>query len=285
VFIIMDDEGLEEPRRHRIDPGRVLTVVGGLILAVAFVIVSVVLLSPVRGLIPGLSTAEMQNEARLNALRLQAVEDSLQSQEAYLTHLRDLMLGRIGGESENGLRMPSASSTVAGEIPAIARQPLSDNWSDHEQPALPLNQLPAEVATRLPAVQASNRVASVMQFPVLPPVNGLLTRGFDARIGHYAVDLAVAEGSVVRAIGDGYVVMADYTHEGGYVIAVQHAGGFLSVYKHNQRLLKREGDRVRAREAIATSGNTGEITTGPHLHFEVWRDGLAQDPSEYLLSL
>ena len=79
-------------------------------------------------------------------------------------------------------------------------------------------------------------------------------------------------------MGDGYVIFADWTHEGGHVIVVQHANGYVSVYKHNQRLLKRVGDRVRDREAIALSGNTGEITTGPHLHFEVLINKRFVDP-------
>jgi murein DD-endopeptidase MepM/ murein hydrolase activator NlpD len=87
----------------------------------------------------------------------------------------------------------------------------------------------------------------------------------------------------VRSVAAGYVVAADWTHDGGHTIAVQHPDGYLSVYKHNARLLKRVGERVRARETLALSGDTGEVTTGPHLHFELWRDGLAQDPAALLL--
>jgi murein DD-endopeptidase MepM/ murein hydrolase activator NlpD len=86
----------------------------------------------------------------------------------------------------------------------------------------------------------------------------------------------------VRAVGSGYVVLADWTQEGGYTVAVQHSDGYLSVYKHNKQLLKQIGDRVQAREALAVSGNSGQMTTGPHLHFELWRNGLAQDPRPYV---
>jgi murein DD-endopeptidase MepM/ murein hydrolase activator NlpD len=79
------------------------------------------------------------------------------------------------------------------------------------------------------------------------------------------------------------VVFADWTYEGGYAVGVQHADGYLTVYKHNQRLLKRVGDRIRARDEIAISGNSGEISTGPHLHFELWQNGLAQDPRSYIV--
>jgi murein DD-endopeptidase MepM/ murein hydrolase activator NlpD len=122
-----------------------------------------------------------------------------------------------------------------------------------------------------------------LELPLRPPVDGFLTRGFDAQGGHFAIDIAVEMGSPVRCVGDGYVVFADWTQDGGYTVAVQHAEGYLSIYKHNKQLLKRVGDRVQSRETIAISGNTGEITTGPHLHFEFWRNGLAQDPSEYFV--
>ena len=82
----------------------------------------------------------------------------------------------------------------------------------------------------------------------------------------------------------GYVILSDWTHEGGYAIAVQHSDGYVTVYKHAKQLLKRIGDRVRNREAIAISGNSGEITTGPHLHLEIWHNGLAQDPRYYFVA-
>ncbi|WP_243663626.1 M23 family metallopeptidase [Rhodothermus marinus] len=161
--------------------------------------------------------------------------------------------------------------------------PTSENWQEHQPPALPVLALMAPTTPNVqPAVLRSDPLLQ-LQFPVLPPVAGFLTRGFDARSGHYGVDLAVEEGTVVRSIGSGYVIFADWTQAGGFVIIVQHADGYVSVYKHNQRLLKQVGDRVRDREAIALSGNTGEITTGPHLHFELWRHGLAQDPLNYFV--
>ena len=155
---------------------------------------------------------------------------------------------------------------------------------DHEQPAIPISRLtPQPEALPVRTVSTGERYVSSIQFPTLPPVDGYLTRGFDARSGHYAIDIAVEEGSIVRSIGDGYVILADWTHEGGYAIAIQHSDGYVTVFKHAKQLLKRIGDRVRNREAIALSGNSGEITTGPHLHLEIWHNGLAQDPRYYFV--
>jgi murein DD-endopeptidase MepM/ murein hydrolase activator NlpD len=122
-----------------------------------------------------------------------------------------------------------------------------------------------------------------LRLPALPPLTGVVSRAYDAGAGHFGLDIVARTGSTVRAVGDGFVVAADWTHTGGYTIAVQHPNGYLSIYAHNQRLLKRIGDRVRSQEALALSGNTGTITSGPHLHFELWRDGLAQDPRAFLL--
>src|SRR5690606_9593669 len=155
--------------------------------------------------------------------------------------------------------------------------------SDHQQPALAYERLDAGELDPFKLTGTSGRNLPSVALPALPPVEGFVTRGFDARSGHYAIDIAVEEGTTVRSIGDGYVVFADWTYEGGFALAVQHADGFVTVYKHNERLLKRLGDHVRARDAIAISGNTGEISTGPHLHFELWHNGLAQNPADYLV--
>jgi murein DD-endopeptidase MepM/ murein hydrolase activator NlpD len=122
-----------------------------------------------------------------------------------------------------------------------------------------------------------------LSLPVESPVTtGFPTRSFDASDEHFGVDIAVSEGTYVRAVGEGYVILSDWTQGGGYTIAVQHSDGYLSVYKHNKRLLKQTGDHVQAQEALAVSGSSGEMTTGPHLHFELWQNGLAQDPRPYV---
>lgn len=280
-IILLDEDGLDAPRRYRVRPGQILTLAGFVSLGISLLFLLMIVATPMRGLFPGLATQELKEEARLNSLRLSALEDSLATQDSYMSHLRDLMMGRVepGGEAP-ALENPDTGGLVEGEV-----DPASADWEDHQQPAIALGSLPIEAGTVLPAAAGSQAGFNAPRFPVLPPVDGFTTRGFDPRIGHYALDIAVTEGSVVRSISAGYVILADWTHDGGYTIAVQHSGGYLSVYKHNQRLLKRAGDRIASREPIAISGNTGEITSGPHLHFELWRDGLAQDPVAYLLTL
>jgi len=284
--IFIDDEGAGEPRQHRIVPAQVVAAVFSSMAAAILVTIAVIAFTPLRELIPGYSTEEMRRDARLNALRLESIIDSLETQSRYVDHLRSLMTGQLAPEDDGFLDgIPTPVADIEGPEPRFGTRPTSENWRDHTQPAFDLDVLPSPTAVRADVVEASERYLSSLGFPVVAPVEGIFTRGFAADIGHYGMDIAASEGSVVRSIGDGYVILADWTHDGGHALAIQHARGYISVYKHNQRLLKNVGDRVRDREPVALSGNSGEITTGPHLHFELWQNGLAQDPSAFFLSL
>ena len=114
------------------------------------------------------------------------------------------------------------------------------------------------------------------------PVEGFLTNRFAPDRNHYAIDLVAAQNSPIRAIADGYVIFSDYTTETGHVIGVYHRNQFISFYKHNRTLLKKVGSFVRAGEIIAVIGNSGENSTGPHLHFELWQNGAPVDPLRFL---
>ncbi len=284
TVIVMDEEQMEQPRQYDVRPRDVVRVVSAFVIVVAVLVIAVLVLTPAKELIPGYGSAELRRSARLNGLRLVALQDSLEAQQQYLAQLRHLMTGEIDSAYVQNFASTDLPEEVDSDVQATPSARTSTDWADHEQPAMSVISVSSPV-TRPSDASGGSRYLSRLQLPALTPVNGYLTRGFDARSGHFAVDIAVDEGTLVRSVGDGYVIMADWTQEGGYAIAVQHADGFVSVYKHNRRLLKRVGDRVRNREAVAESGNTGEITSGPHLHLELWHNGLAQDPQYYLVGL
>lgn len=121
-------------------------------------------------------------------------------------------------------------------------------------------------------------------FPIIAPAAGYISRAFETELGHNGIDYAGKIGSLIVAAADGNVVFSGYSVDDGYTMILSHGGGFLTTYKHNQTLLKRVGDVVRRGEAIALLGNSGRTSYGPHLHFEVWKDGKACNPNDYLLS-
>ena len=241
------------------------------------------LFSMSRGLIPRYDFQELNRRSLLTSLRLQEIEDSLDIQTQYLANLQQL----LSRDYDSALSTPSllidTAETSVLEPNGVSPTSLFTRERGDQYPAIPSPLILSADSLANPSAPRLISYLARLQLPVLPPVGGFITRGFNASEGHYAVDIATNEGSMVRSIGDGYIIFSDWTYEGGYTIACQHTDGYVSIYKHNQRLLKRVGDRVRARESIAISGDSGEFTSGPHLHFELWNDGLAQDPATYLL--
>ena len=286
TVILLEQDAMAAPRQYEVQPGRVALAVGAAGAGLALLLVLILLVTPLRRLFTGPDLETYRSMAERNARLAAAFEDSVALQYRQISQLRALITGDLDSlttplpvSDEPTLPEPAEAEAVLG----VTLDSASEDWQAHEAPALSLPWLDVgEPAAPAPGSAAEAYLAS-LRLPALPPADGVVSRGFDARSGHYGIDFAVDEGSPVRAVGDGYVVFADWTHEGGYVIAVQHADGYLSVYKHNQRLLRRLGDRVRSRETIALSGNTGEITSGPHLHFELWRNGLAQDPRTFFV--
>jgi murein DD-endopeptidase MepM/ murein hydrolase activator NlpD len=120
-------------------------------------------------------------------------------------------------------------------------------------------------------------------FPAMMPTQGYVTRGYDPEGRHFGIDIAGKTGTPVTAGADGYVVFAGWTYSDGHVLILSHSGGFLTYYKHNQSLLKTANTFARQGEPIALLGNSGQASSGPHLHFEIWKDGAPVDPARYLL--
>ena len=114
------------------------------------------------------------------------------------------------------------------------------------------------------------------------PISGNISQLFNSENKHFAIDVVAKVGTPVKAAADGTVIFSEWTTETGYVIILKHANNFISVYKHNGTLLKQQGDLVQSGEAIASIGSSGELTTGPHLHFELWSDGYAVNPANYI---
>jgi murein DD-endopeptidase MepM/ murein hydrolase activator NlpD len=127
-----------------------------------------------------------------------------------------------------------------------------------------------------------NTRLSLSQIHFFVPLKGVVSNHFDTATDHFGVDLVGGPNSLISAVLDGTVIFSGWTLESGYVVHIQHQADLISVYKHNSELLKFQGDRVKAGEAIAIIGNSGEYSTGPHLHLELWHGGTPLDPEQYI---
>ena len=259
---------------------RAIVIIVSILLVAAAV--ALVTFAPLSSELRGRDLRAMRDQAVSNSLRIQHLEDSLRIQQEYAAIVAGLLglQTPIADNEETEIDNPDVSDESTPLHPS--ESPPVD-WADHQQPAVPVDRMAAIVVTANIAEETTRGYLSGLQLPFRPPVDGFVTRGFNARNGHFAVDIAVVAGNLVRSVGDGHVIVADWGYDGGWTVAVHHPDGYVSVYKHNDRLLKRVGERVLDREPVAISGNSGEITTGPHIHFELWHEGLAQDPEQYFL--
>ncbi|MEM1268754.1 MAG: M23 family metallopeptidase [Bacteroidota bacterium] len=290
TVLIVNRDSLDDPTQYTVQPRQLRNAAIGTVAGAMLFVFLLFALTPIIELIPGRSMADVRASARMNAVRIARLQDSLQVQDDYISQLVTVVGGgeinfeAIDDAPASGLSETGDSAPLEGAY--IEAGEASEDWQSHSQPALPVSRMPAFSYASVNPEEASRGYLTSLRLPFMAPVNGgVMTRGFNAQIGHYGIDVAVPQETAVRSIGEGFVVLADWTYGSGYVIAVQHADGYVTVYKHNSRLLKRVGDKVGERETIALSGNSGQTSSGPHIHFELWHEGLAQDPQYYLFNL
>lgn len=228
----------------------------------------IIIKTPIRNYLPGYLDVEIRKDIVQNALRADSLERMVTIQTLYLNNVAGILAGTIPVDSIN--RIDSLAQTDANfEIPR----------SEAETEFL--RTLEEEEKYNLTVLNSSASIADGLFF--YKPVNGIVSSVYEADIRHYGIDIAAEPKESVMATLDGVVVFTGFDPNFGNIIQIQHKNGFLSIYKHNELILKQPGDQVVAGEAIALVGNTGSLSTGPHLHFELWYKGLPVNPEEYIV--
>ncbi|EKD31475.1 MAG: hypothetical protein ACD_77C00322G0001 [uncultured bacterium] len=242
-----------------------------IILGIIFIVVSVTFIisyTPLREFIPGYPNAQTRRAIVQNAIKLDSLERTVKLWDFQLINIQRIVTGQQPFEMEN-IAIPADTST-----PAKINANLSKNDS--------LLRLEVMKQEQFNLGGEKNRVTQIEGLHFFPPVKGIISDGFNIATNHPYVDVAAVENSLVSAILDGTVIMANWTDETGFTIQVQHSNDLISIYKHNSKLLKRIGDKVKAGSGIALVGSSGSLSTGYHLHFELWHNGVAVDPTKYI---
>jgi murein DD-endopeptidase MepM/ murein hydrolase activator NlpD len=221
--------------------------------------------------------------------QIQETQERLNALAQDILMLRDYNRQLRKALGDEGIR----DSTYAGVQPASAvavhsqEQVSSDSvpvydagaegyFPDYDQPGASPQDSYAVVVTRAEA--------SKSRLPLIVPAEGYVTQRFDPANNHFGIDIAAKRGTPVFAAADGSVLFAGWTYDDGNMLIIAHGGGYVTVYKHNQTLLRTSQTRVGRGEPVALLGTSGRTSLGPHLHFEVWKDGIPQDPDQYLLT-
>ena len=245
-------------------------------LAVIFLIVSVTLLisfTSLREFIPGYPSAQTRRELVQNALKLESLQNELNTWSLQLINIQRISQGLPPVNIDGLMNVAKITSDSTGEL---------INTSGLLQEADSLLRLQVLKDEQLSAAAGAGKIEQIEGLHFFAPVRGIVTEAFNLGIGHPYIDVAAEKNSVVSSVLDGTVISAGWTDDFGYTIQVQHDNNLISVYKHNEKLLKNAGDKISAGTPIALVGNTGKVSTGPHLHFELWHKGEPIDPAKYI---
>ena len=235
---------------------------------VIFLIASLIIVfTPLRNYLPGYMNTEIREQVVNNALRADSLQWLLERQRMYIMNIQDIISGNIKVDSVHTIDSLTETRTEELMERTQAEEEFRKQYEETER-------------YNLTTIDNAQAITGLIFFR---PTRGMVSSGFDANQKHFGIDIAASPNESVLATLDGTVILATYTADTGYVIQVQHSQNLISVYKHCGSLLKKVGDSVKAGEAIALVGNTGEKTTGPHLHFEICNRGRALDPSKYIV--
>lgn len=267
-IVILNEDTFEE--RFSVKMNRLSVIVLISISAVVLVVLTAVLIAftPLREYIPGYSSTLLRLKASETSNKVDSLETVLQQNDKFLLSIRKVLIG----EDEDDY---SLNQKNIGFIEKI--DPSGIDFSPSKEDSL--------LRARVEMEDKYNLLEEAVyrgDFMLYPPVKGIISQAFNRLSGHFAVDVVAKENDPVKATADGTIIFAEWTVETGNVIIIEHSFGIISAYKHNAVLLKKQGDLVKAGEVIAKLGNTGELTTGAHLHFELWSEGNPMDPAEFI---
>lgn len=264
---VINETSYEEVLNFRLSQLHVLTALS--VLAVILVTLTILLIAftDLREFIPGYPDGNMRQVIVENAIRVDSLENEVVKRDQYLGALQIVL---SGGDTTRFQELRNDSLRVV-----------------YDTVQFKLSEQESEFRAEIEEKERFNLGFGIKEqnkdyYHFFPPVEGVITQSFDEKNRHYGTDIVAKANAKVATVLDGVVVFTDWTVKTGNVIQVQHANDLLSIYKHNSTLLKKQGDYVRAGEVIAVVGNTGEDTSGPHLHFELWRAGNPLNPEDFI---
>lgn len=269
-MVVMNEETFEERVSLVLSPLNVFVVAGSLIL---FLIVGTIYLIAFTGLreyIPGYADVNMRRGMVNLALKADSLERAIKMKDDFILNVQNVITGNI--KDEKGANPKDTTNKYATVSGAKSRADSLFRAEIESQ----------DKSYSLSVTDGLTNRNDISSFFFFSPLNGVVSSSFNLDESHYGVDVTAPKNEAVKATLDGTVVMVGWTLEDGYVIQVQHSNNVVSIYKHNSALLKKTGERVDAGEAISIVGNSGELTSGPHLHFELWYNGSPINPQEYI---
>lgn len=272
-MVILNHETYKEVGSYQLNLLNVYTLLSMLMVIGALLVTLLLFFTPLKRLIPGFASESSGDYIELYK-KVQKMETEMEAQQLYISKMQKLINGEV--EIPNPKQYKNEIKALpANQMPV----PKSDEEIALEDEQLLENQIANVKNTNLSNV---SRAQPIEQLFFIAPVVGEVSEKMSKQKSHLGIDVIVPKNTEVKATMDGNIIAADWTQETGNSLVIQHQNEIISVYRHNSKLLKKAGDFVKAGEAVAIAGNSGDLTSGPHLHFELWYRGKAVNPEDHI---
>lgn len=264
-FVVLNEDTFEE--RFSFKLNRLNVLVLGSLFSMLLIGLTIILIAftPLKEYIPGYSSSDLKKKASDLVYKVDSLQQKLAINDVYIQNIQQVLTGKIKDITFN-------KDSIAEQL----------RIEDVNLNATPVDSIFREEVEREDRYSLFEKATKKTEIVFFAPISGKITDTYNPKEKHYAIDIAVEKDSPVKAVADGTVIFTGFTAETGFVIIIEHTKGFLSVYKHNSTLHKEQGDLVKSGEAIANAGSTGVLSTGPHLHFELWNDGYPVNPLNFI---
>jgi murein DD-endopeptidase MepM/ murein hydrolase activator NlpD len=272
-LVIMNNETYEERLSFRLSRLNVFLLITTVSIILITLTIFIIAFTPIREYIPGYMDVNIPGKLYRLEQRADSLENALHARDIYLHNIRNIIEGK---------------EIIDSVIPVKADSINYDSITIQSSPEDSILRAEYDERTRYnlfiyDSEDLYDRTLPLGNIVFFKPVEGIIINKFNLAEKHYGVDIAAGNEAIIKSVLDGTVIFSDWTSETGHTIAIQHSGNFISIYKHNSQLLKSLGSFVKAGEPVSVIGNSGELSSGPHLHLELWHNGTPVDPEDYMI--
>jgi murein DD-endopeptidase MepM/ murein hydrolase activator NlpD len=268
-LVVMNDETFEENFSLRLTPLGLVILLGSTTIIMIMIVTSLIAFTPLREYIPGYADVGVRRNLIRITLKSDSLEEAISQRNAFMGNIGNVLKGNLKTDTTQNRPDPNKEYNKLEMNPSGSEDVLRKNIESEDKYSL--------------SYETKTNKNGISNFFFFTPLKGTVSSSFKTKEQHYGVDIVAPENEAIKSTLDGTVILATWSSETGYTITIQHSNNLISIYKHNSVLLKKVGTFVKAGDPIAIIGNSGEQTTGPHLHFELWYDGKPIDPQDYMV--
>ena len=261
-LVLLNDSTYEEKTSFKISTLNVFSALFALMFIIVLITSGILFFTPIREYIPGYSSTSLQKQANLLSYKTDSLRQIVFLNDQYINSLKKVL---------------------TGDLETIEYKPDSVVYKDAMDIQIIEKSKEDSILRQLVDSEDKYNLANINKdkdfYLLTSPISGAVSQNYSIADDHLAIDISVDIGTPVKAVSNGRVILSEWTTQTGYVLIIDHGNDLISAYKHNSKLLKSQGEIVKQGEIIALSGNSGVLTSGPHLHFELWSEGFSIDPN------